>query len=110
MVASNATSGSDPRPGSESGTNKQEHLSNNKDIQKREWQVLKDHEGQASGKERSLRGTIPVLWSGLPALFIYLDEVVPAAIKIRISLINHTSRRVPSRRFAGPVLNVRCPR
>jgi hypothetical protein len=48
--------GSDPRPGSGSGTNKQERFSNHKNIE-RERQVVKDQEGRAGGKKRGLRGT-----------------------------------------------------
>jgi hypothetical protein len=48
-------SGSDLRPGSVSGTNKQERFSNIKYTEK-ERQVVKDQEGRALGKERGLKG------------------------------------------------------
>jgi hypothetical protein len=44
------------RPGSGSGTNKQERFSNHKYIE-RERQVVKYQEGRAGRKERGLRGT-----------------------------------------------------
>jgi hypothetical protein len=86
--------GSDPRPESGSGTNKQDLFFNHKYIE-RERQIVKDQEGRACGKKKGLRGIRPVLWSGLPALFVYLVSTLRRRSKFRISLKYHAPQRVP---------------
>jgi hypothetical protein len=86
--------GSNPRPGSRSGTNKQEHLPNRKYIE-RDRQVVKDQKGRVVGKREALGEPKPVMWSELPALLIYQVETIRRRSKLRISLKYHNPQRVP---------------
>jgi hypothetical protein len=87
--------GSDPRPGSGSGTNKQERFSNQKYIE-RERQVVNDQEGRASGKERGLRGTKAGSVERAACPTHVPGEDAPAQIQIQdLAEISRTTKGAP---------------
>jgi hypothetical protein len=86
---------SDPRPGSGSGTNKQERFSNHKYIEMAS-QVVKDQEGRAEGKERVFRGTKAgtVGWAACPIHI--LGEDAPVQIQNQdLAEISRSSKGAP---------------